>query len=938
MNGNSLRPILMTLAIVGVVNAPVIAAVRNFDNSCGDSTWHACCGPDQGVKSNNWDVPQAPAPLCPILPNAADDIFIHSDCLIEAGKSGEALNLTQDTGTFTVDGALGIADLATFDGPFVWNSGVVARSGGASGQHIICNGGMTLQGPDLKTFSYFGGIRMTNTANAVWTGDGEWIIGMIPGGCCPSIFENAAGATFECANTARIRSIEYGVGVFENAGTVTKTSAGVSEWQVNMNNTGLVHVQNGELRLTRAGVLGGTWQIDPGAELGIAGNFFTLDPNVVLQGRCVVKMSGTNPGINVNDDVTIDDLTIASTGIVRGTGVLRIAGTLTNEGGQPNLHVHILPGGHLEETGIGHFYGKLDIEGTAHIPNGTTMGCFNQLMTISPGGVFTIDDGATLNQTALVTQPIENHGTIRKPPTGGTATIANFFNTRLFNRADGTVAVEGGTMQCMNILDNAGTFNIAAGAEFIQRSWANYRPGSTFTGEGFFHITAQNNFIDAGFDMEVTRFRMSGTVNGGIGLSGPGTLTVTEIADLKGGRFYTPKVTFGPNCVANVTGPDFTGGSETYDNFGRLNLVNQSIGFGTFNNKPGAIVDCQADFALVHWFSNGNFFNEGTLTKTGAAGNSDIVCTVTNTGTVRAASGTMTFTNPHNVLIQNAGLTELAGGSIRVSTMTLAGGILRGVGNLTANVNNTGGAVEPGASPGILNIASSANPAIAGSYTQAAGGRLVIEVGGLTPGTQHDRLVVAGTANLNGTLELKQFNGFLPQNGDQITVLTASAITGAAPGVVLIGFPGCVSANAQIVGNALRVTFGASGTDSDSDGTPDCIDGCPNDPNKVEPGVCGCGVVDADSDADGVFDCVDVCPNNESGVPVDADGRPVGDFNGNCTIDTKEATPPPGGQGSGTPTSLCGFSIMNSMAVSLCLLAGVKTMRPRRARRRIESY
>lgn len=30
--------------------------------------------------------------------------------------------------------------------------------------------------------------------------------------------------------------------------------------------------------------------------------------------------------------------------------------------------------------------------------------------------------------------------------------------------------------------------------------------------------------------------------------------------------------------------------------------------------------------------------------------------------------------------------------------------------------------------------------------------------------------------------------------------------------------------------------------DSDDDGTPDCNDGCPNDPAKVEPGDCGCGV------------------------------------------------------------------------------------------------
>jgi len=42
--------------------------------------------------------------------------------------------------------------------------------------------------------------------------------------------------------------------------------------------------------------------------------------------------------------------------------------------------------------------------------------------------------------------------------------------------------------------------------------------------------------------------------------------------------------------------------------------------------------------------------------------------------------------------------------------------------------------------------------------------------------------------------------------------------------------------------------------DTDGDGVFDCIDGCPDDPVKTEPGLCGCGTPD-DANGDGWIDC-----------------------------------------------------------------------------------
>jgi len=50
--------------------------------------------------------------------------------------------------------------------------------------------------------------------------------------------------------------------------------------------------------------------------------------------------------------------------------------------------------------------------------------------------------------------------------------------------------------------------------------------------------------------------------------------------------------------------------------------------------------------------------------------------------------------------------------------------------------------------------------------------------------------------------------------------------------------------------------------DADGDGTGDACDECPDDPDKIVSGTCGCDVTDIDSDGDGTADCIDECPDN----------------------------------------------------------------------------
>ncbi|MFQ5425386.1 MAG: hypothetical protein ACE5F9_15585, partial [Phycisphaerae bacterium] len=60
--------------------------------------------------------------------------------------------------------------------------------------------------------------------------------------------------------------------------------------------------------------------------------------------------------------------------------------------------------------------------------------------------------------------------------------------------------------------------------------------------------------------------------------------------------------------------------------------------------------------------------------------------------------------------------------------------------------------------------------------------------------------------------------------------------------------------------NECTATVTVQDVDTDGDGTGDCVDNCPTDPNKTDPGQCGCGNPDTDTDGDGTADCNDGCP------------------------------------------------------------------------------
>jgi hypothetical protein len=56
--------------------------------------------------------------------------------------------------------------------------------------------------------------------------------------------------------------------------------------------------------------------------------------------------------------------------------------------------------------------------------------------------------------------------------------------------------------------------------------------------------------------------------------------------------------------------------------------------------------------------------------------------------------------------------------------------------------------------------------------------------------------------------------------------------------------------------------------DSDLDGKKDCLDGCPYDKLKTQPGACGCGVSDINEDNDAYPACIDKCDKDPDNIDI----------------------------------------------------------------------
>jgi fibronectin-binding autotransporter adhesin len=381
-----------------------------------------------------------------------------------------------------------------------------------------------------------------------------------------------------------------------------------------------------------------------------------------------------------------------------------------------------------------------------------------------------------------------------------------------------------------NTLANAGNVTIEAGTLDLGNNDDTVAQVTLLDGT----IDGSGNLIASGFDMQngIVFARLGG--NGALTKNSGGTVTLLAPAS------YAGNTTVNEGSLV-IAGTNYlpAGGNITVNAGGTLNIASNPNTIGALLLNGGTVA------GSANLTGTGFTLNAGTISAN-LAGNGSLTKLTPETADLL---GNNTFSGNTTI---SAGTLRLSG-SLTSPVTIQANGTLSGTGLASGAVTNSG-TVAPGSPFGALSLGS--------TYTQTANGTLTIEIGGRPSDTNlWDRLVAAGSAFLNGTLNIlyNAANAFTGVVGDTWKFLTAASRSGnfSSTNITATGLP----ANTELVVNYLTdgvelklqasgvtyaswaagITFpgglSAPGDDPDKDGLPNLVEyGLDLDPTVPDAG------------------------------------------------------------------------------------------------------
>ena len=750
-------------------------------------------------------------------------------------------NAITNNGTFKKTGGA----TATRIDPVFGNSGSLSSE--VNGQSLIINGGGSQTGGgSMNTVSgafldFFGGTYSVSSGTSPFQGSGNYrvnggtlaILGSMNMPFLTTLFVGSGALDVAPGATFSVNNLQWTGGTLQNDGTTVAfvgsifgattlnndhtlalsggavIYSGSAPNQLTIGGTANLDVQTGgTLQLTSGSTIAGTspdgltinggtvtvtgtvtlncigtmtsgtMSFSGGAQLALPSNTFTVNGGTLTNGAFIVS-GGT---LNINTNPTLSNLTL-SAGTFGGTGTVTLnagiwsGGTMTGTGSTVvNTGATFVSGTtntkqlsrNLTNNGTVNTSANFTFTGAAVVTNNNTWNDNgNSAMPCSScTGKFINAAGANFNRNGSLVNnyfmPFDNNGT-----------VTNLTNTGINFSAGGT---------------HTGDFASGVGA---------LRFGGTHTFSAASDVTGQGNILFG-----------SGTFT----LSGTYVITGVGLTQLLGANLIFNTVSPATTPYMILNGGSTVGGTAAVHLTGGTSTWSGAIltGTGGFNVGASAILDVTAGTLDGRTITNSGIVNlKGNVSAGPTPGAALNNLGTFNANPVAAVAFAPAFTNQAQVnflsssvafnggYTQTAGTTSLAGGSFSSPfTVNINGGTVTGNGTISANVANDG-AFAPGTSPGTITVS--------GNYTQTASGSINSELAGNTPGTGYDQLVVTGTANLDGTINVSFISGFTPADNDVFDLVTWGTHTGAFANVNLPAYPaGTLTPTYET--NAFRIT------------------------------------------------------------------------------------------------------------------------------------
>ncbi len=496
----------------------------------------------------------------------------------------------------------------------------------------------------------------------------------------------------------------------------------------------------------------GDAQVRSGSTIGVS--VYNMDADgaasVDLFGDLTLNVDRIDTTDNVFDGTLIFNDTAKLTVNLPGTDSWQMAGAVEFNGLPPATATSAIAGSDLRLSGTTTLKG----DGVFGIAARTDVA--GRVITGGPDSSFSLQGGSIAAPNRLEGGTIEGGGTLDL--ISGTALVGHglvdvdirLLAGSVLRADDGTLTIDKQLLSTVTI-GTIGTNDVDGILHLTlpldTRTGRLDLRGGSVTGQSI-----MNGTLAIGFGT----IRTEGFTNDGRLVADGGTLTIdtTQVPDLDGAD--------GSEALVEAIGSDLVVVPPLADAFDRMMIVG-----------AGRSITFQQGWTLA---SAGTLELRGGRTGAAAAsilGGPQILDGTVTVDRKAAFNAATTFGDVADVQLPDANdLLRLIGDSTIAPNATFAGN------GTLLNASGSTMTIEDGSNLGVrlrnegqVQIGLSPGAATAAAYEQTAGGRLRIDIGGLTPGTGHDQLVVNGDAALDGDLIVALLDPFQLGPGQQFTII-----------------------------------------------------------------------------------------------------------------------------------------------------------------------